>query len=115
MKKMLVTVALSLLLTVAATAQTALTFVALGYCQLTSLGTAKQVSTCSGGIPLGATLAVISVEGAGIRYRDDGVAPTASVGMPVATGQAFTYQSTLVNLQIIQQSASATVDILFYR
>ena len=77
--------------------------------------TSSAASLTTGGIPNGATLAVLSVEGAGIRYRDDGIAPTAGVGMPLATGQAFTYQSTLTMLQIIQQSASATVDLAFYR
>ena len=104
-----------LLMASAAIAQTAFTFVPLGYCQLTSLAAATLVSSCSGGIPNGATLAVIAVEGAAIRYRDDGVAPTSSVGQPIAATQAFTYQSTLSKLQIIQQSASATVNISFYR
>lgn len=77
--------------------------------------TASAASLTSGGIPRGATLAVISTEGAAIRYRDDGQAPTTSVGMPLAVGQAFTYQSTLSKLMLIQQASSAVVDIAFYR
>lgn len=98
-------------------AQTGQTWVSLGFCQLTSLSASTLISTCSGGIPAGATMAVISVSGAGIRYRGDssGVAPTPTVGMPVAVGQAFQYSSTLPLLRIIEQSASATVDINFYR
>src|SRR5882672_6430716 len=72
-----------------AQAQTVMTFVPLGYCQLTSLAAATKLSACSGGIPAGATSALISVEGAAIRYRDDGTAPTTTVGMPIAIGQAF--------------------------
>lgn len=115
MKKLALAFAIAVLSAIPAGAQTALTFVALGYCQLTSLALSTLISTCSGGIPSTATIAVISVEGAAIRYRDDGTAPTTTVGMPISSGQAFTYQSALMNLRIIQQSASATVNIAFYR
>jgi hypothetical protein len=81
--------------------------------------TSSAAALTSGGVPNGATLAVLSVEGAAVRYRDDGQAPTASVGMPLAVGQAVTYQATLSaalsNLQFIQQAASATLDCSFYR
>lgn len=77
--------------------------------------TSSAASLTSGGIPNRATMAIISVEGAAIRYRDDSIAPTASVGMPVKVDQAFQYSGTLSLLRIIQQSASATVDLAFYR
>ena len=36
----------------------------------------------------GATLAIVTIEGSAaiVRWRDDGVAPTATVGMPMAVG-----------------------------
>lgn len=81
----------------------------LGYQQITSLATAQSLT-----VPAGATIALISIEGAPIRYRDDGVAPTATVGMPLLAGQAFQYSGTLSAIQFIQQSASATLDVLYY-
>ena len=96
-------------------AQTGLTYVPLGYCQITSLSSAKALSSCSGGIPVGSTAALISVEGSNIRYRDDGIAPTSSVGMPLVEGQAFWYSGTISNLQFIQQTSGASIDVLFYR
>ena len=117
-KRIIATIALALMAALApmsSIAQSGLTYVPLGYCQLTSLGSAVLISTCSGGIPSGATMVVMSIEGTAIRYRDDGTAPTASIGMPVGVGQALQYSGTLSKLQIIQQSASATANFLFYR
>jgi len=91
-------------------------FQAKGYCQLTSLSSAVSVSTCSGGIPTGSDLMVICAETQGIRYRDDGVAPTSSVGMPIAAGSCFQYSgSSLSAVQVIEQTASAKLNILFYK
>ena len=56
------------------------TTVCLGYQQITSL-TASTALT----VPAGATLAVIVPESQSVRWRDDGVAPTASVGMPLTS------------------------------
>lgn len=82
----------------------------LGYQQITSLSSAATLT-----IPIGATIALIAVEGGAIRYRDDGTAPTATVGMPIAAGQEFQYTGNLAALQFIQQSATATLDVLYYK
>ena len=86
----------------------------LGYCQL-SVTTAVLVSTCSGGIPAGATMAYITPEGAAIRWRDDATAPTTTVGYPVAIGGQLVYQALLPTLQVIAQTGTSTVNIAFYR
>lgn len=65
--------------------------------------------------PAGATIAQISVETAGVRYRDDGIAPTATVGMPVAAGTSFQYAGPLTAIQFIAQSGSPTIDVLYYK
>lgn len=88
--------------------------VSLGYCQL-SVTTVVLVSTCSGGIPLTATVAWITPENNAIRWRDDGTAPTASVGNPVAVGAQLSYAGLLASLQIVSQTGTSTVDIAFYR
>jgi len=89
--------------------------VVLGYCQL-SVTTAVLISTCSGGIPGGAQVAYITPETAAIRWRDDGTAPTTTVGYPVPTGGTqLIYRGNLATLQVIAQSGTATVNIAFYR
>ena len=82
----------------------------LGYVQQTSLGSAVNLSS----IPARATMCVITVEGNGIRWRDDGSDPTASVGMPVSNGQTFSYTGNMNALRIIQQAASATINVTYY-
>jgi hypothetical protein len=59
--------------------------------------------------------ALIICDGAGIRWRDDGVAPTASVGMPIAVGTVFVYDGDLTRLRIIQQAATATINVAYYK
>lgn len=82
----------------------------LGYQQITNLTAATSLT-----VPTGATFAQIYVEGEGIRYRDDGVAPTATVGQPVSAQTGFQYSGNLANIQFIQQVASATIDVVYYK
>ncbi len=92
------------------------TIVSLKYCQLTATGTAAGLSSCSGGIPSDAKLAVIFINTADIRYRDDGTNPTASVGMYVFQGQTVLYQGRpLSNFKFIAVSGSPILNITFYR
>jgi len=60
-------------------------------------------------VPRGASLVVITPE-ADIRYRDDGTAPDASTGMPIAAGQTFVYSGDLTLLQL-----SGEANLAFYR
>lgn len=90
----------------------------LGFCQLTLTGTAALISTCTGGIPAGAGLAMIVDETANSRWRDDGTAPTASAGMlltfNVAGNETMVYTGNLLKLQFIAVSGSPVLDISFY-
>lgn len=86
----------------------------LGYCQLAAISTATAVSTCTGGIPAGTAWAAIIPETNGIRWRDDGTNPTASVGMPVSALATMYYNSKFSALVIIPQTGSATINISFY-
>ena len=87
----------------------------LGYCQLTSLNAATNFSACPGGIPAGANIAWISVSSQGIRYRDDGTSPTSVIGFPIGPGATLFYVGTPRLIELIEQKASAIVDVLFYR
>lgn len=67
-------------------------------------------------VPDGANFAVIRVETANARWRDDGVAPTTSVGVIMtSTDQPFEYSGTLSALQFIAVSGSPVLDVSYYR
>lgn len=86
------------------------TTVCLGYKQVTSLSAAAGLPD----IPKEATLALIVPETQGVRWRDDGTDPTASVGMPVAAGSYLSYDGDLKRIRFIQQNASAKINISYY-
>lgn len=88
----------------------------LGCGQLASFSTATLLSSVSGGIPAGATLASLSVELNAVRYRDDGTAPTAGIGTPLSVAtMAWPYTASLGSIQFIPETGSATVDVCFYK
>ena len=66
-------------------------------------------------VPAGATLAEICVETAGVRYRDDGTAATAALGIPVSAGSCFAYSGPLAAMSFTAQSGSPTLSISYYR
>jgi len=83
----------------------------LGHQQLTALSSATGLTA-----PNGAVVALLSVQGQDVRIRDDGTAPTSSVGVVLkANQQPWAYDGDLNSLQIIETAPSATVDILYYR
>lgn len=87
----------------------------LGYCQLTVTGTAALISTCSGGIPARTVWATMCLETAAIRWRDDGTAPTASVGMPLLAGACLNYSGTMATMSVIAQTGTnGMLNISFY-
>ena len=81
-----------------------------GYEQMTSLGTATGFTT----IPANAKYAFITVSGAIVRYRDDGTAPTASLGVPIPINTQLQYFGNLSAIEFIQESAGAVLDVAFY-
>ena len=85
------------------------TTVCLGYQQITSLSASTALT-----VPDGATLAVVTPESQSVRWRDDGIAPTASVGMPLTLLTTLSYDGDLKNIRFIQQAASATINVSYY-
>lgn len=83
--------------------------------------TASSNSLTASGIPSDAqghrpTLVVLSVEVAAVRYKDDGSAPTSSIGVELPFGTApFTYSGTLSAIQFIAATGSPVIDAAFYR
>ena len=86
------------------------TYTPLGYQQITSLTTAQHLTP-----PAGATIAYISCETAVVRYRDDGTAPTAGIGMPLGVGSQLTYSGSLSAIQFIATTGSPVLDISYYK
>lgn len=83
---------------------------------LSATNTASSASSTSGGIPQGATAALLQAETADVRFRDDGGAPAAGVGMIVVHGTPpIFYTGTLTKLQFILLSGSPLLDVAFYR
>lgn len=79
--------------------------------------TSNSASLTSGGIPLGATMVLLQAETANIRWRDDGGAPTASIGSILNSGAVppLFYTGTLSALQFIAATGSPLLDAAFYR
>lgn len=80
-----------------------------GFEQLTGLSSAKGLT-----VPKGARLAVISCATQAVTWRDDGTAPTASVGVYLPVNTPFVYTGNLNQLQFIEAVASAVVNISYY-
>lgn len=91
--------------------------VTLGYQQITSLSSSTGLTipaTDAFGNNIKPLMALITPETQGVRWRDDGVAPTASVGMPLAAGVTLSYDGDLSKLRFIEQTASAKLNISYY-
>ena len=92
--------------------------VCLGYQQITSLTAATSLTVPTvdpvSGLNTKPTIALITPETQGVRWRDDGTAPTASVGMPLAAGVPLQYDGDLSKIKFIEQTASAKLNISYY-
>lgn len=83
---------------------------ALGFQQITSLSSATALT-----IPSGAQMAIVQAEDQNVRWRDDGTAPTASVGMQLAAGAALQYTAAqLPQLEFIEETSGAILNISYY-
>ena len=80
-----------------------------GYQQITALSSSTALT-----IPNLAKAALIQVEDQNVRYRDDGVAPTSSVGMQLLADAAIWYTGKLSALRFIEETASAKLNVSYY-
>ena len=89
----------------------------LGYQQITSLSSATGLTVPSvdlNGLNCRPTIALITPESQGVRWRDDDVNPTSTVGMPLAAGVTLQYDGDLTKIKFIEQSASAKLNVSYY-
>jgi hypothetical protein len=89
----------------------------IGYQQITSLSGAVSLTVPTrdaNGLSAKPTLAIITPEGAGVRWRDDGTDPTTTVGMPLASGVTLQYDGDLSRIRFIQSTAGAILNVSYY-
>lgn len=89
----------------------------LGYQQITSLSSAASLTVPSvdkNGLNCRPAIAIITPEGQSVRWRDDGVNPTASVGMPLDVGVTLQYDGDITQIKFIEQTAGAKLNISYY-
>jgi hypothetical protein len=77
----------------------------LGFRQITGLSSAKGCPLANGSAVMFRPMAQA------IRYRLDGVAPTASIGMHVAVGECVWFVGDLTKLSFIEVTSGATIDL----
>lgn len=83
----------------------------LGYEKIGDLSSAASLT-----VPVGATVALVRAEGANVRWRADGTAPTASDGMLLATSDGLlTLSGNLDQYRFVQVSAGAVLHVHYYR
>jgi len=80
-----------------------------GYRKVTSLSSAKGVLIGEGRV------ALIQAINQNVRYRDDGVDPTANTGMVLFAGQSIWYTGDLRAIRFIEEAVGAEVNILTYK
>lgn len=88
-----------------------------GYQQITNLSSSVGLTiptVTPEGLNGKPVFALIIAEGAPVRWRDDGIAPSTTVGMPIAVGVPLQYDGDLSKIRFIQQSASGILNISYY-
>lgn len=79
-----------------------------GFQRITSLGTAVALT-----VPAGTKYAWVQCETQNVRWRADGSAPTASVGMLLKTTDAPILIDVL-NAQFIEVTGSASINVTYF-
>jgi hypothetical protein len=89
----------------------------MGYQQLGTLSSATGLTVpvrTPDGMSAKANFALIVAETQNVRWRDDGVDPTASVGMLLVAGIPFQYDGDLSKIKFIETTASAKLNVSYY-
>ena len=84
-------------------------YLPLGFEQITDVSSATALT-----VPTGARLAIIQATTQNVRWRDDGTSPSATVGMQLLAGASYAYSGNLGQVEIIEETASAVVNISYY-
>lgn len=82
----------------------------LGFESITDLSGAAGLT-----VPAGANLALIDAVGQNVRWRDDGTAPTTTVGMLLLKDTPFEYSGDLSAIQFIEVTSGADLNVSYYK
>lgn len=90
----------------------------LGYQQITDLTSTVALTVPTKdpvtGLNVKPTIALITPETQGVRWRDDGTNPTGSVGMPLSAGVTLQYDGDLNRIRFIEDATGAILNISYY-
>lgn len=89
-----------------------------GYQQITGMAASTALTVPvrdTNGLVSTPSVAMIIPETQAVRWRDDGVAPTATVGMPLAVGTTLMYDGDLTRIRFIAQVAGAILNVSYYK
>jgi hypothetical protein len=89
----------------------------LGHFQPAAVDAATTLASIVGAqlVARGITLVLVTPQTQAIRWRDDGTAPTATVGYPLAVGAELRYTGQGISaLQFISQTAGAIINVAVY-
>jgi hypothetical protein len=89
----------------------------IGYQQITNLSSAVGLTVPvldKNGLNQKPTFALIVAETEAVRWRDDGVNPTTTVGMPLAVGVPLQYDGDLSRIKFIEQTSGGVLNISYY-
>lgn len=87
---------------------------AIGYHQVTSLAAAQSLPS----IPASENaqlVVILQAETQDVRWRDDGTDPTGTVGNLLVKNTLFTYEGKLSGFRFIETTASAKLNVNYYR
>jgi hypothetical protein len=73
------------------------------------------VATALPAAPAGTKVALIQAEAQNVRWRDDGVNPTAATGMVMTAGDSMIYSGDLSAIRFIESVVGANLNVTFYR
>ena len=82
----------------------------LGYQQIANLTVAANLT-----VPGNATFALVQAEMVDVRWRDDGPAPTATVGMLLPSGLPEQFSGNLAALKFITVSSGSILNMSYYK
>ena len=84
-----------------------------GYEKITALGSVAQLTVPQDvGSP---NMVLIEVEAQDVRYRADGIDPTAATGGLMKAGAQYEYTGNLQSLKFIEVSAGAILNVNYYK
>jgi hypothetical protein len=82
-----------------------------GFQQITALSSAASLTLPTNGPH--PSWAMIQCETQAVRFRCDGIVPTASVGMRLPVGQTLFLNSNLSDFRVIEETASAKLNVSY--